>query len=68
MTNEELLARQAGWFPTREAHVLFAEGPKGRVCRHLRVGEHYNEDTDRLYDTAGEEEALAQFARDMEQQ
>lgn len=44
----ETIARAAGWFPTREAHVLFANGPEGRVCRHLRGGERYNEEVDSL--------------------
>ena len=44
----EAVARAAGWFPTREAHVIFKDGPLGRVCRHLRSGERYNEEVDSL--------------------
>lgn len=44
MSNAELQARQAGWYPTREAHVLFKESTG--VCRALRAGETYNDDLD----------------------
>lgn len=43
---DEERARAVGWFPTREAHVLF-EQSKG-VCRYLKSGEKYNEETDSL--------------------
>lgn len=44
----ETKARALGWFPTREAHVMFRNGSKAGVCRHLRAGETYNEETDSL--------------------
>lgn len=39
-------ARAAGWFPTREAHVMFKGADPGQVCRHLKGGETYDEETD----------------------
>lgn len=43
---DEKHAREAGWFPTREAHVMFKDAEPGQVCRHLREGEVYQPDTD----------------------
>ena len=47
MTAEEK-ARAAGWFPTREAHIMFRNGDPAGVCRHLKKGERYTEATDSL--------------------
>jgi hypothetical protein len=44
MSTLEEKARAAGWYPTREAHVMFAQSTG--VCRHLREGETYTEATD----------------------
>lgn len=44
----EAKARELGWFPTREAHVMFRDGDPAGVCRHLRKGEVFNGDTDSL--------------------
>lgn len=46
----ERLARDAGWFETRKAHVLFANGGNG-VCRHLKAGETYTDNLDSLIST-----------------
>lgn len=45
----ERLARDAGWFETNKAHVLFANG-KG-VCRALKPGETYTDNLDSLIST-----------------
>jgi len=45
MTNEEK-ARAAGWFPTREAHIMFRDGDPAGVCRYLGKGDCYDSDTD----------------------
>lgn len=44
MTKLETLARAAGWFPTRESHVMFRQS--AGVCRHLGESDTYNSDTD----------------------
>jgi hypothetical protein len=46
---EEAAARKAGWFPIKEAHVMFREGTG--VCRHLVGGEVYNSETDSYMST-----------------
>lgn len=38
------LARSNGWFPTCEAHIMFKSSKT--VCRHLKSGEVYSDDTD----------------------
>jgi len=44
MTESETKAREAGWFPTCEAHVMFQSSTG--VCRHLRKGETYTDNLD----------------------
>jgi hypothetical protein len=46
--SHEEKARAAGWFPTREAHVMFRGADESQVCRHLKGGETYNGETDSL--------------------
>ena len=51
MTSEQK-ARAAGWFPTREAHIMFRDGDPAGVCRHLdRSGDKYQPDTDSYMST-----------------
>lgn len=40
-------AESTGWFYTKTAHVIFKQSGH-RVCRHLKAGETYNEETDTL--------------------
>lgn len=44
----EKVARAAGWFPTREAHIMFRNGDPAGVCRHFKNGEAYDAENDSL--------------------
>lgn len=48
MKKEEQVARAAGWFPTREAHIVFRQADPEQVVRHLKAGEVYSDDEDSL--------------------